>query len=33
MGKIEEASASIGLQILVSQLLSQINETNFKLIK
>ena len=33
MGKIEQASASIGLKILVSQLLSQINETNFKLIK
>ena len=33
MGKCETATALIGLKILVSQLLSQINETNFNLIK
>ena len=33
MGKCETASAIVGLKILVSQLLSQINETNFNLIK
>ncbi len=33
MGKSETASASIGLKILVSDLLLQINETNFTLIK
>jgi hypothetical protein len=33
MGKCETASALVGLKILVSQLLSQINETNFNLIK
>ena len=33
MGKSETASAAIGLKILLSDLLSQINETNFDLIK
>ena len=33
MGKSETASASIGIKILVSDLLSQINKTNFNLIK
>ena len=33
MGKSETASASIGIKILISDLVSQINETNFTLIK
>lgn len=33
MGKSETASASIGIKILLSDLVSQINETNFHLIK
>jgi len=33
MGKSETASASIGIKILLSDLLEQINETNFTLIK
>ncbi len=33
MGKSETASASIGIKILLSHLVSQINETNFALIK
>jgi len=33
MGKSETASASIGLKILLSDLILQINETNFNLIK
>jgi len=33
MGKSETASASIGIKILLSDLISQINETNFNLIK
>ncbi len=33
MGKSETASASIGIKILLSDLVSQINETNFALIK
>ena len=33
MGKSETASASIGIKILLSDLVSQINETNFQLIK
>ena len=33
MGKSETASASIGIKILLSDLISQINETNFSLIK
>ena len=33
MGKCETAKASIGIQILLSDLVSQINETNFTLIK
>jgi hypothetical protein len=33
MGKSETASASIGIKILLSDLVSQINETNFDLIK
>lgn len=33
MGKSETAFASIGIKILVSHLVSQINETNFTLIK
>jgi hypothetical protein len=33
MGKSETASASIGIKILLSDLLLQINETNFTLIK
>ena len=33
MGKSETASASIGLKILLSDLILQINETNFTLIK
>jgi hypothetical protein len=33
MGKCETATASIGIKILLSQLVLQINETNFTLIK
>jgi len=33
MGKSETASASIGLKVLLSDLILQINETNFNLIK
>jgi hypothetical protein len=33
MGKSETATAAIGLKILLSELVSQINETNFNLIK
>ena len=33
MGKSETASASLGIKILLSDLVSQINETNFPLIK
>ena len=33
MGRCESAIASIGIRILLSDLLPQINETNFKLIK
>jgi len=33
MGKCETATASIGIKILLSDLVSQINETNFNLIK
>jgi len=33
MGKSETASAAIGIKILLSDLVSQINETNFHLIK
>jgi hypothetical protein len=33
MGKSETASASIGIKILLADLISQINETNFTLIK
>ena len=33
MGKSETASASIGIKILLSELVEQINETNFTLIK
>jgi len=33
MGKSETASVSIGIKILLSDLISQINETNFSLIK
>ena len=33
MGKSETATASIGIKILLSDLVSQINETNFTLIK
>ena len=33
MGKCESATASIGIQILLSDLIEQINETNFNLIK
>jgi hypothetical protein len=33
MGKSETASASIGIKILLADLVSQINETNFTLIK
>ena len=33
MGKCETATASIGISILLSDLISQINETNFKFIK
>jgi hypothetical protein len=33
MGKSETATASIGIKILLSDLVSQINETNFALIK
>ena len=33
MGKSETASASIGIKILLSDLVEQINETNFNLIK
>ena len=33
MGKCEAAYASIGIRIVLSDLLPQINETNFKLIK
>ena len=33
MGKSETASAGIGIKILISDLVSQINETNFNLIK
>jgi len=33
MGKSETATASIGIKILLSDIISQINETNFSLIK
>lgn len=33
MGKSETASAGIGIKILLSELIIQINETNFNLIK
>jgi hypothetical protein len=33
MGKSETASASIGIKILLSDLILQINETNINLIK
>lgn len=33
MGKCETASASLGIKILLSDLIMQINETNFNLIK
>ena len=33
MGKYETATASLGIKILLSDLISQINETNFTLIK
>ena len=33
MGKCETAIASLGISILLSDLVSQINETNFELIK
>ena len=33
MGRCETATASIGIKILLSDLISQINETNFNLIK
>jgi hypothetical protein len=33
MGKCESASASIGIRILLSDLILQINETNFDLVK
>jgi len=33
MGKCETATASLGISILLSDLVSQLNETNFKLIK
>ena len=33
MGRCETATASIGIKILLSDLISQINETNFTLIK
>jgi hypothetical protein len=33
MGKSETATAAIGIKILLSDLISQINETNFSLIK
>ena len=33
MGKSETASAAIGIKILLSDLVSQINETNFQIIK
>jgi hypothetical protein len=33
MGKCESAAASIGIRILLSDLIQQINETNFNLVK